>query len=236
VTLHVWPWRLLVPATPRVWVDAPALLGPRSLDDTVQAVTTAGGGMVRASLADIYLLTPDQVRAATAWAGHLDQGAAELIVPLPALFTAPRPYAGGKPMRPGKPAPTDDYFGQAASLGAPMITATAAAAALRAASVTVTMVQGERLRGGEWLSFDHGGDVGWRAYQTTTCTDEGSGVFTLGIRPLLRAAIADDTPVEFDVPRCTMRLDPAKADDLRPDLALGRTGAVAAHFIESFEY
>jgi hypothetical protein len=236
LTLYVWPWRTLVPATPRVWVDAPANLGPKSLDDTQQASTTAGGGRVRAVFADIYLLDPNPVRVATAWAGHLDAGVTECIVPLPALYTAPRPYAGGRPMSPGTPAPGDDYFGEAASLGSPMMVATAATAALRAASLTITISRGSRLRGGEWFSLDHGGAIGWRAYHTTRVTDDGDGVFTCGIRPLLRAAITGPKAVELDVPRCVMKLDPAKADELRPELALAREGVVAAHFIESFDY
>lgn len=242
MTLYVWPWRLLVPRTVRPPTPVGAVLrGPPSLDGATQTTDTAGGGLMVGSLIDIALRTPDQVRAAKAWARLLDGGVTACIVPWPTLWTAPRPYAGGRPQRPGAPPPADGYFDEVATLGAPMMAATADPADLRATEITITVERGETLRGGETFSIDHGGAVGWRIYDIARVVSTGDGasppdndVHTVSIRPPLRAAIGTSTPIELDVPRCQMRLDPERADDLVPELLHGKWGTVSAHFVEAF--
>ena len=233
----VWPWRLLVAGSYRTWLSAQMQSGPPSLSGLTQTTRTDGGGFWMATQTGIQLREPWQVRAARAWSAMLDGGATEFVLPLWDLAQAPRPYVGGQlQMLPGRPARSEDYFGQDPSFGQPlMVAAVIGAQPLRSTTLVIVMKRGASLRGGEHFSLQHP-TMGWRLYRVGQITGvDGTGTqFTCSIRPPLREAVADQTAVELDVPRFQAKLAPGKADDLEPDLKAGRWATVALSAVESF--
>ena len=234
--LPVWPWRLLRGATERAWPTSRVVTGGASLSNLTQVGSTSGGGRWEAELAGIDLRTPDEIRCARAWAAYLDGGLRLCVVPIFDLGQAPRPRAGGALALPGSPAPETDYFSQEAGFGAPLMEArTVAPGVLRATTLRIAVDVGTRLVGGEHLSINHEG-WGWRMYRVgrvSPVADQPTMV-DAQITPPLREAVDADTPVELDVPRCVMRLDPSRASDFEAAIEGNRLATVTAAFIEAF--
>jgi hypothetical protein len=230
-----WPYPLLTPQNPQWSRSQVSMLGPPGLDGQQQAATTSGGGHWVCTFGSILIRTPEQVRAIRAWAAYLD-GGQTCVVPSFDTLRAPRPYAGGRPQRPSsppRPAPGDP-FGYSPGFGYPMIVANlVGAAALRATSIVINMVRGSALMGGHEFSLLHP-TKGWRKYRVVRVSAVDGQHFTCAIWPPLREAVADGLAAEFDAPRCLMRIQPDKADQLEPALNLNRFGTVDATFIEAF--
>jgi hypothetical protein len=77
-------------------------------------------------------------------------------------------------------------------------------------TISLTVVNGKPLLGGETFSILHA-TKGNRVYQISdidsqTTDGNGNPVYVVGIRPTLREATADGTPIEFVRPMCSMRL------------------------------
>ncbi len=184
------------------------------------------------------LLGPREQAWWEAWATYLDGGVNEFVMPIPSLRTAPRPTVGGVPALPGSLAVpfdvADDPFAQSPGFGAPMMLATFEAnAALRATTVVIEMDLGGRLHGGERFAVNHS-TWGWRLYRIGLVTRVDAAHYSCKIRPPLRQAVLANDVIEFDVPRCVMRLDPANAGDMGPGSAFGDFDQVSAGFRESF--
>jgi hypothetical protein len=81
----------------------------------------------------------------------------------------------------------------------------AASAALRATSMPIMGGAEKPVIGGELFSIEHP-NWGWRAYRVIMI--DGS---TITFRPPLREAVTPGTPLEFDTPRCKMRIPPGAA-------------------------
>ncbi len=96
------------------------------------------------------------------------------------------------------------------------------AAALRATSLTLAITSELPLLGGETFSINHT-TWGWRAYRVISI----SGA-EIGFRPPLREAITAGTALDFDNPRCQMRLAAATSNATN----LGRYTSCAITFVE----
>ncbi|BAL77026.1 hypothetical protein [Bradyrhizobium cosmicum] len=90
---------------------------------------------------------------------------------------------------------------------------TSGAAALRATSLVLDFVNCGDLLGGEAFSIDHQ-TFGWRMYEIGSVEEIGGGLIKVTFNPPLREAVADGTQVEFDRPRCVMKLQSAAAMNL----------------------
>jgi hypothetical protein len=236
VTLPIWPYRLLRPAkftSPRL--SAQVQSSGATISGLVQNAATDAGGNWRHALQGIALRTADQVRCFDAWSAYLQGGLTECVMPVPSLLTAPRPYIGGRPATAGAPAPAaDDYFNQDPGFGEPMIVASPGPdIVLRATSAVIEIIQGGALKGGELFSIEHT-TLSWRLYRISRVTARTGQLFTVEFFPPCREATDDGASIEFDVPRCVMRLDPANAGDLGPGASPGRLDTVSAGFVESF--
>lgn len=94
-----------------------------------------------------------------------------------------------------------------------IIDVTASAAALRATSLSLTLNYCAPLQGGESFSIEHP-TMGWRLYEIGSVTVVDDTHSTVTFNPPLREAIADSTIIEFDRPRCLMKLPNASAMNL----------------------
>lgn len=90
---------------------------------------------------------------------------------------------------------------------------TVGTALLRSTSLTIHLVSGAPLRGGEVFSILRPTN-NWRMYEVTTVTVNGSGDSVVRLNLPLREDVPDGTEVEFDRPRCTMFLEAQSSMDV----------------------
>lgn len=106
-----------------------------------------------------------------------------------------------------------------------------------AATLTVSVVGGTGvLEGGEFFGLNHA-VKGFRAYNVTDIDSQatdpyGNNLYTVGIRPPLRDAVADQAVADWWRPRCLMRLAPGSSIDL--DVRPFWLASPSIKFIEAF--
>lgn len=128
-----------------------------------------------------------------------------------------RPWPEG--VAQGVPAPIphsdDTFFSDGTGYYQSKIDVTAAAASLRDTSLDLTLNVCAPLIGGECFSIQHT-DVGWRLYEIATVTydEDDDTQATITFNPPLRGDIAANMRLEFDRPRCVMRLKSPSSMDL----------------------
>lgn len=208
--------------------------GGQSASGLMPATRLDGGGNWKATLSDVSLRTADHVRAWRALAAICDGGVQPIIVPMCDKRHMPAPLVNGIPLYSLDDVPHSDNspFSDDTEYASDVIEATLnAVAALRATSITINMIAGGDLMGGEYFSIDHE-TLRWRLYRLRTVLDNGDGTWACTIRPPLRAAVAADTPLQFDRPKCVMRLASADAMDLM--LEQRKRAHPSVSFIEAF--
>lgn len=195
-----------------------------TLASTATLVRTDGGGLWRCSMSDVSLSGApgrqgrDRQKVSTLlWRAVrqiCDGGVTPIIVPRnDALF---RPWPAGVSHTAGVIGFDDGaLFDDGTGFYQSVIDITAAAAALRATSLDISINYAGELIGGESFSIDHE-TMGPRLYEIATAVvdDDDPTQATITFRPPLREAIEDDTPLEFDRPRCLMMLASPGAMDL----------------------
>ncbi len=233
--MNVWPIDLFQATTFDASLQGRIVTGGMSVSGISQVVRTDGGGLWRLSFSGIFLRSADMVRAWRAWEGILDGGAQNVIVPICDLRHGPRPIVGGVPLAPGATVPHSDdaYFSDTTGYVSPLIEAeTVGTAVLGATTIVIDVTVGELLRGGEHFTLDHPTREE-RIYRVVKVTSAVGTVQTVQIRPPLREATTDGMVVDFDRPRCVMRL--ATPDSMALPLQLGRFGTgLSVSFVESF--
>lgn len=106
-------------------------------------------------------------------------------------------------------APFDDGAGYYQSI----IDITCGGAELRDTSLDVTINYAGQLMGGESFSIEHL-TMGWRLYEIGTVEYSDDSHATITFSPPLREDVAAGTSLEFDRPRCLMRLAQPNSMDL----------------------
>lgn len=104
------------------------------------------------------------------------------------------------------------------------------AADLRATSLDITMNYAGELMGGESFSIEHP-TMDWRLYEIATIDMTSNTTATITFNPPLREAIEAGTRLEFDRPRCKMRLANPGSMDLTVVPWTFNSGSV--EFVES---
>lgn len=165
--------------------------GGTSLSGIKDDIETSGGGYWMAEFTNGRTRTREQGLAWRALADSLDGGAAGIII----LFCE-RLFA---PVNDTVRAPLEDHD-RAALPSSSGASYTATAAALRATTLTIAGDSEKALLGGEVFGIEHP-NWGWRAYRIIEI--DGAEIT---IRPPLREAIGAATVLDFDNPRCQMRL------------------------------
>jgi hypothetical protein len=194
----------------------------------------AGGGLWKCTMQNIPLVTADQVRAWRALEAICDGGAQPIIVPMCDKRFYPAPVVGG--------ARVVSYYPVLHEGGVPfesgvgyhfdVVDATVVEdAALRATSLLINIAYGGDLRGGERFSIDNVINR-WRLYGIRTAVDQGSGNWLISIRAPLRNAVVAGTRLNFDQPKCVMRLE--KPDSMALMLEMRQRGSASVSFLEAF--
>jgi hypothetical protein len=159
-----------------------------------------------------------------------DGGVNAIVVPRnDALF---RPWPAGIAQGPA-PIPHDDgsLFSDDSGYYQPTINVVAdGAAALRATTMNLLVIQAGPLLGGESFSIEHE-TVGWRLYEIATVAYADASHVAVSFMPPLREAVAAATDLEFDRPCCTMRL--AKTNSMDLSVAPWTFNSASVDFVES---
>jgi len=224
--MYIWPAHLFRPTTTKADVVVREVSGGVALSDDETTILTDAGGRWMVTHSDIVLRSPVQLRAWDAWTSYM--GGRAFLVPLTSLMTAPRPLVSGVPTAPGALTANDPVFATSVGFtGGPYIEAeTVGAAVLRATVLTIDILDGSQIEGGEKFS------VAGRAYKIERVTARSGTQATCIITPPLRAAIADGAAVNFDWPTVQCKLVPDQ--DLAPMITFGRRAEMSISFIEDF--
>ena len=193
-----------------------------------------GGGRWKSELSDISLWTPTHRRVWRAMTTICDGGAQPIIVPVTETIDAPWPVVGGQLQRstPDLAHSDNTFFSDGTGFGENVINATLYLdVALRDTTVFLTFSTGGPPMGGEYFSVNHPISR-WRLYRIGTVRPFGSTVWQCTIKPPFREAIGAGADVEFDHPRCVMRL--AETNSLDTTLEPYFFGRPSAAFVEAF--
>lgn len=218
--------RALLRETAHSWNLVGAAASPGTTASSVATlVRTDGGGFWSCTMTDVSL----SGRQGSTLAGKARQrestllwravrqiangGVNALIVPRnDALF---RPWPAGVSQTIGLNIPHDDdaLFSDDSGYYQSIIDITADAADLRDTSLDITINYAGELLGGESFSIQHD-TMDWRLYEISTVDMTSDNTATITFNPPLREAIPNGTQLEFDRPRCKMRLAATNSMDL----------------------
>lgn len=192
-----------------------------------------GGGAWVTELGGVNLKTKTHVKLWRALENLADGGVEPVVVPMCDKRHFPAPIVDGEPVYSEDPIPHDDdtFFDDGSGYAQSVVEASVTtSAALRATSLSLTPTSMGDLEGGEYFSINHPVQ-GWRLYRIGTAVLSG-GVYAVTIRPPLREAVMAGTRLEFDRPRCTMRL--ASGDSMNLSLDSRRFANPSVSFVEYF--
>lgn len=214
-----------------------AVEGGASLAGPTDASDSTGGGLWSYSYGQIVAGNIDQskLRLINRIGIALAGGIRNIAVPFLVDFVQPV-IIGVAPV--GTPFSDLSKFSDTSEFSqAPVAGVVSGAQAVGAGTITVSVIGGTGvLECGEFFGLNHPTN-GFRVYNVTdidsqTTDGNGNNVYTVGIRPTLRDAIADQAPVTWWRPKCLMRLAPGSSIDL--DVRPFWLASPSVKFIEAF--
>lgn len=201
-------------------------------------IRSDGGGFWSCVMSDVSLSGPrksDVKQLTLLWRAIrqiCDGGVNAIVVPRnDALF---RPWPDGVAQTVGLSiphGPDDTFFDDGTGYYQSVIDVTCSAGVLRSTSLAISLNYSGELQGGESFSIEHTG-LGWRLYEISTVEMLSDTTATIRFRPPLREAVTDGTHMEFDRPRCTMRL--AKPSSMDFSVAPWTFNSGSVDFVEAF--
>lgn len=206
-----WPEELERERSLRWTPDFGNEAGPPALDGTRQYRNTNGGGLWRAAFNTVQLRSRPQVLAWLATEALLQGGKTPIDVPLLLCQLQPR---------------TADHT--------PIVITASGGWAAQAMSGRVDLENAGTLTPGMHFSDYDATIYGWRLHRIMTVSAAGSGggpnMRDITFWPPARFAVADNHQLEFDEPRCVMRLE----GTMDVELEMRRRGDPSVEFIEAF--
>lgn len=206
-----WPDALLLRERGLQWVpDFNNTGSPPALDGSRQFGSSSGGGLWRASLSQVQLRTARQIRSWMAFEIATRGGATPVDVPL--FLTGYQPTFNG------------------AHSGI-VIRAVNGGWAARAISGRVELVNADDLDVGQHFADYDATTYGWRLHRIETANHSSGSLVDITFWPPARFAVANNHVLEFDAPRCVMRLPGSGSMDLQ--LEYRKRGNPDAEFVEA---
>lgn len=216
----------------------PPGLGPKSVAFNRRGMTISGpvslsgrsmvaqydAGYWIARLSGVNAAGPTNVLAHRRLSALMEGGAHQVFVPVFDRANAPWPVAGVYESL--KTYSGGETFSGGEKYSASVIIAAMAAAAARATRITPTVTTASTIRGGEFFEIAATGRL-----HSIKSVDVAAG--TWDIWPPLREAVLVSTELNFDDPKCLMRLQNESDGDL--DLTMGRYGFPDLEFVEVIE-
>lgn len=218
--MDAWPYDLLTPFEERWRLQGVALNGGVTVAGTAKLSRTDAGGLWVGEQS-FSLDGRQQIKVARAIEAGLDGGAGRIVA-----WSHEEPFAPGD-LALAQVAHSDGspFVGGAEYLTAPHGATLGAEAALRATTLTVTMISGS-LEGGENFSIVHP-TKGWRRYRVRRVDGD-----QVEIRPPLREAAVAGTEINFLRVGCVCRL--ANPEEFMGALTAAQVVEVTARWVEAF--
>lgn len=193
-----------------------------------------GGGAWACDIASVNLRTAAHVKTWRVIDSRAQGGVAPVVVPMCDKRHMTFPVIGGQTVysHPAVPHIDEDddetFFSDGTGYATPAVQAyVSGTRLLRATRIVIVFHAGGPLKGGEYFSLRHAVQ-GWRLYRVNRVLGDGEVQFD----PPLREAIGNGAWVEFNHPRCTMRL--RNPDGMAAELALRRFANPSVSFVETF--
>lgn len=208
-----------------------AIIGGQSASGIVSPIGMPSGGLWVANFPDLSFRTAAEALAFRGLRMAANGGATPLIVPRYDVF-APWPMVAGKRQTTYDAGIHDDGSFTTDGGGGvhPVIVATAVGVvAFGSRQMVIDIDYGSDLRGSEAFSIYHT-TQNWRLYEIKSVEIDDNGNFVVGFEPPLRELIADGTHIEFDAPRCLMRLQ--NPDSMKFSLRAFPYSPQSAAFVE----
>lgn len=218
--MDFWPWDLLTPNSESWRLQGIALSGGFTVGGVTRMSRTDGGGLWVGEQS-FLLSTRAKIKTARAIEAMLDGGAGQIVAWSFEKPFAPAGLEAVSVTHSDGSAFSDDMEYSSLPAGA----VTTVGAALRATTLTVTMISGS-LEGGERFSIVHP-TAGWRRY--TVARVDGNEIT---IRPPLREAVEAGSDLNFLQVGCVCRL--ANPDEFMGALGTDRMISATARWIEAF--
>lgn len=219
--MKIFPTCLFAPNGTETYIERRTISGGTALSGDETLIGTDGGGRIAVEMSDFDLDEPEVAIAWDAIDAYMDGGLRAMIVPLCDAVHQPAFYFDGVPHSDGTPFSDETLYdtpGTDVSLSSD--------AALRATiiQIDITALNGNPLG---WFSIDH---ATWRhrCYKVAEILAQTSTTATISIRPPLREATTAGASLDFDEPRCVMRID----GDMRAPRTMGYADGQALRFVE----
>lgn len=201
----------------------------RTASGSLPVMRIDGGGLWVANFHDLFFRTLDEVRTFKAIRLAANNGVMPIVVPRRDPFS-PFPTS----VHSYDPIPHSDgsFFSDGTGYSQSVISVESVGnAALRATELVLNLINCAALSAGMTFSIRHPTE-NWRLYEITS-TSIGSPPFTtISFFPPLREAVSEGTEIEFDNPRCLMRLANQAAMNFR--MSAFPYSPQSAAFVEAF--
>lgn len=228
--LDTWPTDTLL-AREQLWSPKGSTVGgDPSVSGLNRRSRTDGGGWWQCDMSDFFLRKKKELMFARALIARADGGVTLFNVPASEARFAPWP--GG--VAPARVAYADDVtfddgseFGTSGGIVATIVNS----AALRATQLRIHVTNGAALIGGEAFTVHHP-NKGYRLYLIVRLTVVSAGVYDIEIRTPLREAVSAGDAIDFNNPKCVMKL--LNAEDAMQAIRLNRFSDLTLQFQEAF--
>jgi hypothetical protein len=198
------------------WEITSQLVGGGQTAAGVSPVTRIdGGGAWKMTMEEIPLAVEDARRAWRSVSAICDGGSNPMVIPFRVPPEVPYPTVSAALLTSYSDIPHTDnvLFESGVGYQVGTIDATLSVAAeIGETNIVIDIAYGGDLEGGEHFSIDHP-VLRYRLYRIRTVKDNGDGTWNVSIRPGLRADTPADTKLNFDHPKCVMRLLTGNAMD-----------------------
>jgi hypothetical protein len=224
---YAFPTRLFSPGQMRLQIVGASQSGGRSLSGIAQNAELSGGGFWAVEFGDVSLTTPAKVLAWRRLSAALAGGGTSVDV----LIADRRHQPPGIVVEPSIGLDTwveDDFWVTPEVLG-PVGVMILPGWEMRSTVISFGWT-GQPLVGGELFSVQDSTTWAHRLHRITRIIGNDGTGYTAEVRPPLRVTGYGGQPMNFNSPRCTMRLD----GDMAEPLEMLRTARAAVRFVEDF--
>lgn len=205
-------------------VEQALLSGGQAINGDEDVVAADGGGRWFADLGDASLYTRDRVMLWRAFKSAIRYGASPFVFPV--CDIRHQPSNGGHSVSHSDGSSfSDDSLYEGEDCAAEL----SSGAALRATQITLTIELGKPLIGGERFTIDHP-TMRHRCYQIGLITAQTESTAAVQFHPPLREAADAGEAVDFNNPRCVVRVD----GSMSAPLAGPRWASGSVRFVEDF--
>ena len=224
-----WPIDILIPRDKRFSpMSGAARGGGRTLNGSVRVTNWQAGGLWRGRYVQVGVYEPEDVLLAEAIEAILDCGAEPMAIPLLPLGRAPFSNpTGPTPHSDGSPFSDGGLYG-----GANIMGVLSTDADCFATSLAFTWAGPVHILGGDFEVMSPDGPRAHRIKRFLSREGtSGAFVYEVEVSPPLRCDLIAGATLDFENPRCMMRL--ANPEAFAPVLEFGWYGFIDADFVEA---